>query len=312
MNKQTLLKTQPIVYQILSNALKKDVVSNAYLFCGPRGTDKFDAAILFAKSLLSDDVDEDGFTLKNHQDIDDCVDRKSNNKNGHCKQNEDLNFILLDEKKVMVDDIDQLQSLFEHTRDGRMVYILNHYDNATIAASNSMLKFLEEPSDNIHGILIADEKANVLPTIQSRCQIIQFKPTSCKERLLESIDDEETAEMLGNNYSYEQACALLKLDDFEIIRKYAHDYLDAFDSMSYVVELQRNVFCREKNLNTDAIALFIRWLIYYLKQDQKLELDKIVKIYPLLVEGLDMLRRPVDLSLFMDKLYHDIRKAVRQ
>ena len=41
-----------------------------------------------------------------------------------------------------------------------------------------------------------------------------------------------------------------------------------------------------------------------------LPLEKKVKLYSILVENMDMLYRPVDLGLFMDKLYYDIRKAV--
>ena len=47
-------------------------------------------------------------------------------------------------------------------------------DDATVDASNSLLKFLEEPAPGIFGILIADEKSNILPTIQSRCQWIHL------------------------------------------------------------------------------------------------------------------------------------------
>lgn len=41
-----------------------------------------------------------------------------------------------------------------------------------------------------------------------------------------------------------------------------------------------------------------------------LPLEKKVKLYSILVENMDMLYRPVDLGLFMDNLYYDIRKAV--
>lgn len=50
--------------------------------------------------------------------------------------------------------------VFESTSAGKQnarIYILDHYDKATPDASNSLLKFLEEPSEGIYGILIADE-----------------------------------------------------------------------------------------------------------------------------------------------------------
>ena len=40
------------------------------------------------------------------------------------------------------------------------------------SASNVLLKFLEEPSDNIIGFLITNNLKLILPTIKSRCEVI--------------------------------------------------------------------------------------------------------------------------------------------
>jgi len=45
-----------------------------------------------------------------------------------------------------------------------------------IAASNALLKTLEEPADNTIIILITDQPSLLLPTIRSRCQRIDFYP----------------------------------------------------------------------------------------------------------------------------------------
>ena len=42
------------------------------------------------------------------------------------------------------------------------------------AAANSILKFLEEPQDNIIAILLTTNIDKVMPTIKSRCQIISL------------------------------------------------------------------------------------------------------------------------------------------
>lgn len=42
------------------------------------------------------------------------------------------------------------------------------------SSSNALLKILEEPSQNTHFILIAEQLATILPTILSRCQIMHF------------------------------------------------------------------------------------------------------------------------------------------
>ena len=46
----------------------------------------------------------------------------------------------------------------------------------TLKAANSLLKFIEEPSDNVTGIFITSQIDRLLPTIVSRCQKVSFKP----------------------------------------------------------------------------------------------------------------------------------------
>ena len=42
-------------------------------------------------------------------------------------------------------------------------------------AANSLFEVLEEPTGNIHFILLTEQLSKVLITIQSRCQIIRFQ-----------------------------------------------------------------------------------------------------------------------------------------
>ena len=52
------------------------------------------------------------------------------------------------------------------------VYIIKQADRFNSSAANTILKFLEEPEDNIIGFFITNNKENVLSTIRSRCQIV--------------------------------------------------------------------------------------------------------------------------------------------
>lgn len=51
------------------------------------------------------------------------------------------------------------------------VYIVNEAHRLNTESANALLKFLEEPEDNILGFYITNNKENVIPTIRSRCQI---------------------------------------------------------------------------------------------------------------------------------------------
>lgn len=59
--------------------------------------------------------------------------------------------------------------------DGRRVYIINGFERISNDMSNKILKFLEEPEENIYGILISCNLEQVLSTIKSRAQIINVK-----------------------------------------------------------------------------------------------------------------------------------------
>lgn len=52
------------------------------------------------------------------------------------------------------------------------VYIITEANKMNDYAANSLLKFLEEPQENVYAFLITNNIDKVLPTIKSRCQII--------------------------------------------------------------------------------------------------------------------------------------------
>jgi len=52
------------------------------------------------------------------------------------------------------------------------MYIVKEADKLNSSSANTLLKFLEEPEDNILGIFITNNKENVISTIRSRCQIL--------------------------------------------------------------------------------------------------------------------------------------------
>jgi len=54
------------------------------------------------------------------------------------------------------------------------------------SSANALLKILEEPPENTTFILVSDYKGQLLPTILSRCQIINFPPI--KNEIIISIN----------------------------------------------------------------------------------------------------------------------------
>lgn len=54
-------------------------------------------------------------------------------------------------------------------------FIVLSCDSITIEAQNALLKTFEEPAPNVHLFLIIPEKQSLLPTLLSRCELIEFK-----------------------------------------------------------------------------------------------------------------------------------------
>jgi DNA polymerase-3 subunit delta' len=66
------------------------------------------------------------------------------------------------------------------------IFILEEADRITERSQNALLKALEEPAPSVLWILVADSVHNFLPTILSRCQMIDFPPIT-EEALLEVL-----------------------------------------------------------------------------------------------------------------------------
>lgn len=326
MNKEELKKGQPIVYRTLSNALKENRLAHAYLFSGPKGSPKSETALLLAQSILCPNPDEDGFCCEECEQCkrieqEESLDFFWKHSIGYVKKNESSFSTKKKEKKserIKKQDIVQLQSFFESTSTeiaNRRVYILEDYDQATTEASNSLLKFLEEPQPGIYGILIADDKNMILPTIQSRCQSIVFRPPMKEQllRLFEEMTDSMSAEMLvESGYTYASAKELLENETFTIIRQAALDYSTSWDSYDEIYRMQTTVFIPKSPLmDKQWIRLWLEWLLYLIKKHKtSLSFEKEIELQMLIVEAFDRLRSPINLALFLDKLYTQIRKVV--
>jgi len=88
---------------------------------------------------------------------------------------------------IKIDQIRELHSAVFLTpqRASYRIIIIESADKMNNAASNALLKILEEPPSHTHFILIAEQISTVLPTILSRCQLMYFSANANINNLLE-------------------------------------------------------------------------------------------------------------------------------
>lgn len=84
--------------------------------------------------------------------------------------------------EIRVDDAQEiLKSLaLKSYEGGYKVMIIWMADKLNIAASNKLLKLLEEPTDRTVFILISENEEDIIQTIRSRCQVLHFNGLSDK------------------------------------------------------------------------------------------------------------------------------------
>lgn len=161
----TALKGQDAIRDTLLYALTHDQASQAYLFCGPRGTGKTTTARLIAK--LVNCTAESGDKPCNT-----CLSCTS------ITEGSNLDIFELDAASNRgIDEIRQLRDTvrFAPTTAKYKVFIIDEVHMLTREAFNALLKTLEEPPAYVLFILATTESHKIPATIISRCQRYDFR-----------------------------------------------------------------------------------------------------------------------------------------
>ncbi len=273
------------IQKVMARAFLSGHMHHALLFAGPEGTGKEAEAFDIAKRLI---CDKEGFVFcgecpsckkmsrMEHPDFDYLFPMPSTIKP------EDLHQARLEKYRnlyyspefsaaasISIDRIRELKKksgMTSFSGKNRIV-IISSADKMGDAASNSILKLLEEPPENMYFVLTVNEAGLLLPTIRSRCQLIRFPFLNfniIKEELKKISDiSEEKAGVISVlcGGSFKKALEYLD-EDIEEKQKAAVDLLkvsleaDEKDILSYSEELSgtRNISLVKENLN---LALFI-------------------------------------------------------
>ncbi|WML42502.1 DNA polymerase III subunit delta' [Neobacillus sp. PS3-40] len=204
-----LEKIQPTILKMMKNSLLKDRVAHAYLLEGMRGTGKQETGMLIAKVLLCVSP-VDGYLP-----CEACINCKRINSGNHP----DVHVIEPDGLSIKKQQIKELQGEFSKkgVESSKKIYMIVHADKMSVSASNSLLKFLEEPSSQTVAFLVTEQYQKMLPTILSRCQILSFKPLLphiMAQELIENGVEPSNARLLVHLTNNLDEAIALNVDDW--------------------------------------------------------------------------------------------------
>lgn len=174
---------QDQIKEHLKTAITQDKVSHAYIINGERNCGKEFMAKAFAQALL----------CENPNEAEPCGECHS------CVQAQSLNhpdIIFITHEKPTVISVDDIRTQINATVDimpyqgPKKIYIMNDGELMTPQAQNALLKTLEEPPAYVCIIILTNNMDMFLPTITSRCVVLNFKPVKdelLKEFLMENM-----------------------------------------------------------------------------------------------------------------------------
>lgn len=261
------LKTQPKATKMLLNSFNKGRLAHAYLFEGERGTPKKELAINFAK-LLYCEVEEKPCGM--------CMNCLRIEHQNHP------NVLLLEPegKTLKKEQITYLQKEYVKTtlEVGPKVYIIDQVDRMSTSAANSILKFIEEPEPNVYTILITDQFHRILPTIVSRCQVINFRPNDrslIRNQLIEQglkANSAAIISFLTNDVDVARAMAEEELFDeiIELVRGIGQAILKGDEDPILLCEKSKIDLTNNRNL----LDYFLDILLLYMRDIQNSALGK--------------------------------------
>ncbi|CUP33693.1 ATP-binding protein [Intestinibacter bartlettii] len=233
------IRGQRFAKKYLSNSIKSNMISHAYMFEGPSGVGKNTMARELAATLLE---------MENLFNSPDYIE------------------ITPDGNSIKIAQIRKLQSdILVKPYKSYKIYVIDEAQKMTVEAQNALLKTLEEPPKYAIIILITNNKESLLDTIKSRCEIIKFTPIPLVEvadYLTQTGVDKNRASLLANfsRGSMQKAIELSESEDFHIMRDEVQKYVETFltGSMLDIMDIQSSIEKYKDNI-TNVLDLIVNY-----------------------------------------------------
>jgi len=165
---------------------------------------------------------------------------------------EDASVIKVDQIRLLAEKLS-----FSSHQGGYKVALLNPAGSMNINAANSLLKTLEEPSDNTVLLLVCERPSQLPPTVRSRCQQLRVEAPG-KDVALQWLAAQG---ITGSARTYLQMAHGAPL---EALKQARADSIEArrehFDSLVDILEGRANALAVAQSWSSEADLQGVRWM----------------------------------------------------
>ncbi|MGE3920255.1 MAG: DNA polymerase III subunit delta' [Gammaproteobacteria bacterium] len=252
--------------------IQQNRLPHALLLTGNLGMGQFDFALLLAQQLLCEKQTACGqcttcllFLANTHPDIQ------------IIEAEEESSIIKIDQVRTLINFMNQTS-----VQAGYKIVIIHPACQMNLAASNALLKVLEEPPLNQNLIMLITEQASrLLPTIKSRCQTLSFLS-----------DERQLADQWLKEQSSEQNADSIVLELAEFAPLQVLKYLKEDKAKQVEMLIQHFIDLGLKNTDPVSIATFYK----------EYELPEILHLLYFLITYLIRYKLNIQDDLLYDKL----------
>lgn len=306
-------ESQQIAYSLLANSIKNNKLSHAYLIDGNNNEYAFDFVMAFVKMIV----------CPHHSvNFDKC------NGCSVCKRIDDGNYtevriIESDSLVIKKEQLLELQSEFSRTsiEGNKRVYIIKDCEKMNKQASNSLLKFLEEPLDGIVAILFTNHINSILSTIISRCQLIRlvkdrfvnqsnslvnlaYLCCDNKKDIDNFLNDETKKDMINNIISVISYYEDNGLDIMIYLKKMWYSKFQDRDDVMMAILLMINFYYDVLKFKYEIGDYFFNDYLEYVERIAIINsLDRVIEKINICIEEREFLKYNLNVNLLVDKLF---------
>lgn len=212
-----LVCKQKKFFEIISKIVEFGKLSHSYIIEVNNYEDDLKYINIFMKMILCDKQNIN----YNNLDCSECNICKLIDANNYP----DIKIVEADGQFIKKNQLIDIKSDFKNKSllNNKKIYIIKGAENLNLSSANTILKFLEEPEDNIIAILLTRNRYKIMDTIVSRCQILSLNNADASvdislevSYLLNSIVNKDL--FIDYKYIYDSI-----LSDKESAKKYFSD-----------------------------------------------------------------------------------------